>query len=131
MTTIDTTSAKQLALSTGSFIGDTLGAALKGWQDYSQIGLQNKLANAQIDQAFSRGTPPKMGGANPTPYAGQGAYYALPTGSVQSRTNSWAQALGAFTGGERAGATPVRWYENYKSWLAMAAVATFIYLVVR
>ena len=127
----DVTSAKQLALGAGTFLGDTLGAALKGWQTYSQIGLQNKLANAQIDQAIARATPPKMGTATPTPYAGQGAYYALPAGTIQNPSSSWAQALGTFAGGMQAGAAPVHWYENYKSWLMMGAVAVFAYLVVR
>lgn len=131
LTTVDPTSVKQLALGAGSFLGDTLGAALKGWQTYSQIGLQNKLANAQIDQELARSTPPKMGGANATPYAGQGAYYALPAGSAQNRANSWAQMLGAFSGGEAAGAAPVEWYKNYKSWILLGAVASGIYLVVR
>lgn len=127
----DVTSAKQLALGAGTFIGDTLGAALKGWQTYSTISLQNKLANAQIDQAFARNTAPKMGVANRTPYAGQGAYYALPPGTIERPASSWATTLGAVIGGVQTVAAPLHWYQNYKSWLMMGAAAVFVYLVVR
>lgn len=88
MSTIDKTSAHQLALSTGSWVGDTLGAALNGWQKYTDISLHNKLVNAQIDQATSRGVAPSFTATHRTDYAGAGAYFPLPAGaSAVTQTN--------------------------------------------
>ncbi len=84
MATITKKTADQLALSTGSFLGDTLGAALDGWQKYNDISLHKKLVDAQIEQATQRGAVPTFGRANRTGYAGAGAYFALPTSGVNA-----------------------------------------------
>ena len=111
MSTIDKTSASQLALSTGLVLGDVLGGALKAYQSFSDVGLHTKLVNAQIDQAVERGTPPTHGAALATQYAGQGAYYGLPPLTAES------------TGGGMSSAE--------KMLLAVVVIGALAYVVVR